>query len=498
MSEQDLIRVIDRAKSAKGSICVAVVGDVMLDRYVYGSVSRISPEAPIPVLNYAEERVVLGGAGNVVANLCGLGASVTFFARVGDDSEGAAVRRLLADLDGRACGSVEFVPLVKDFTTVKTRIVGDWRQQMLRLDKEICSPLSPEQENLVVLRLREKIGKGLRAVVLSDYGKGICSPSLCRKVISLAQEGGVPVYVDPKGVHWERYSGAELVTPNVKELSDIAGEKLRNADDAAVLGAARAVRERYAIRNLLVTRSEKGCTFLNEEQSFDVPSRAVDVYDVSGAGDTVIAAVVVFRSCGVGWHVCCQLANLAAQIVIAKAGTYAVSLSELRAAAGVLPRRRSYVPPHKTLALSELERVCARWREAGETIVFTNGCFDVLHAGHVDSLQRARGLGDHLIVGLNSDGSVQRLKGDGRPVNNQEFRVRVLEGLDCVDAIIVFDENTPEHILSVLRPNILAKGGDYTPEQVAGARFADSVVILPLVEGLSTTAILERGGARER
>lgn len=464
----------------------------MLDRYLYGSVERISPEAPIPVVKFQSERSVLGGAGNVVANLCGLGADVKCFAQLGGDPAAREVLKLVDAVNGSSRGSVELFPFHKETTTVKTRVIGNGRQQMMRLDHEDILPLDPELENELLSRLAEFAARRLNAVVLSDYGKGMCSFSLCRKVIELCRAHRIPVFVDPKGRDWQRYAGAELVTPNVKELSDAAGLPISNDDDEALVTQAQNIRSSFGLNNLLVTRSEKGSTFVSERECFDEPSQAVDVYDVSGAGDTVIAAVAFFRACGVDWRNCCRLSNAAAKVVIGKAGTYPISYRELKELCLSQAKAHPLSGGHKVLDAAAAVRRVKAWKEQGEKVVFTNGCFDVFHAGHVDSLTRARALGDRLIVGLNSDRSVKKLKGEARPINGELDRAAVLAALECVDVVVIFDEDTPERLLSLIRPDVLAKGGDYRPERIAGAAYAGRVEILPLLPGFSSTSIIDR------
>lgn len=491
MSEGTLAKIIERVERL--SPCtVAVVGDLMLDRYLYGSVERISPEAPIPVVKFQSERSVLGGAGNVVANLCGLGADVKCFAQLGGDPAAREVLKLVDAVNDLSRGSVELFPSHKETTTVKTRVIGNGRQQMMRLDHEDILPLDPELENELLSRLAEFAARRLNAVVLSDYGKGMCSFSLCRKVIELCRAHRIPVFVDPKGRDWQRYAGAELVTPNVKELSDAAGLPISNDDDEALVTQAQKIRSSFGLNNLLVTRSEKGSTFVSERECFDEPSQAVDVYDVSGAGDTVIAAVAFFRACGVDWRNCCRLSNAAAKVVIGKAGTYPISYRELKELCLSQAKAHPLSGGHKVLDAAAAVRRVKAWKEQGEKVVFTNGCFDVFHAGHVDSLTRARALGDRLIVGLNSDRSVKKLKGEARPINGELDRVAVLAALECVDVVVIFDEDTPERLLSLIRPDVLAKGGDYRPERIAGAAYAGRVEILPLLPGFSSTSIIDR------
>lgn len=491
MSEATLIKIVEQVERFSPRT-VAVIGDLMLDRYLYGSVERISPEAPIPVVKFQSERSVLGGAGNVVANLCGLGADVKCFAQLGGDPAAREVLKLVDAVNDLSRGSVELFPSYKETTTVKTRVIGNGRQQMMRLDHEDILPLDPELEDELLSRLAEFAARRLNAVVLSDYGKGMCSFSLCRKVIELCRAHRIPVFVDPKGRDWQRYAGAELVTPNVKELSDAAGLPISNDDDEALAAQARKVRSSFGLNNLLVTRSEKGSTFVSEWECFDEPSQAVDVYDVSGAGDTVIAAVAFFRACGVDWRSCCRLSNAAAKVVIGKAGTYPISYRELKELCLFQAKVHPLSGGHKVLDAAAAVRRVKEWKAQGKKVVFTNGCFDVFHAGHVDSLTRARALGDCLIVGLNSDRSVRKLKGEARPINGELDRATVLAALECVDVVVVFDEDTPERLLSLIRPDVLAKGGDYRPEQIAGAAYAGRVEILPLLPVFSSTSIIDR------
>jgi len=491
LSDGSLVNIVEQVERLSPRT-VAVIGDLMLDRYLYGSVERISPEAPIPVVKFQSERSVLGGAGNVAANLCGLGADVKCFAQIGDDLEAREVLKLADALNTTSRGSVELFPSPKETTTVKTRVIGNGRQQMMRLDHEDVSPLAPELEDELLSRLSELAARHLNAVILSDYGKGMCSFSLCRRVIELCRAHRIPVFVDPKGRDWQRYAGAELLTPNVKELSDAAGLPISNDDDEELAAQARKIRSSFGLNNLLVTRSEKGSTFVSEQECFDEPSQAVDVYDVSGAGDTVIAAVAFFRACGVDWRNCCRLSNAAAKVVIGKAGTYPISYRELKELCLSQAKAHPLPGARKVLDAAAAVRRVKEWKAQGKKVVFTNGCFDIFHAGHVDSLTRARSWGDCLIVGLNSDSSVRKLKGETRPINGELNRAAVLAALECVDAVVIFDEDTPERLLSLLRPDVLTKGGDYRPEQIAGAAYAGRVEILPLLPRLSSTSIIDR------
>jgi D-beta-D-heptose 7-phosphate kinase/D-beta-D-heptose 1-phosphate adenosyltransferase len=478
---------------------VAVVGDYMLDRYIYGDVGRISPEAPVPVVRLSEEKAVPGGAGNVVANLIGLGLSVTAVGRIGNDLYGD----ILLGIPLMKQADVSNI-LRTGSTIVKTRILGGGRQQMLRLDREeICPPGMAESENMLQ-SLLISIQNGVSNVIISDYGKGICTPFLCSRIIHMCKEHGVPVFVDPKGRDWLRYSGAFLVTPNVEELRLASGSEIKN-DDADIVRCGTDMLNKFGIENLLVTRSDKGATLINSSGFRHERANAVEVYDVSGAGDTMIAAVAAFYAGGMALSDCVSAANLASQIVVGKIGTYPIKSEDLIyeiMEAGPLRCGKSgsntgCEPEAKIMDWKTTEKICDELKKEGKKIIFTNGCFDILHAGHADLLNKARALGDCLIVGLNSDESVRRLKGTGRPVNRCADRARVLASMQAVDIVVVFGEDTPSELLSHIRPSLIVKGGDYRKEDIAGREYAGDTVIVPLLKGYSTTGIIASlGGFR--
>ena len=458
---------------------VVVVGDVMLDNYIYGDVNRISPEAPVPVLNVKEEKYVLGGAGNVSMNLRGLGLPVKIFGRIGNDQAG----KMVMDLFERAGVDASGIWFGGE-TILKTRLLGGGRQQMLRIDREEILHPGGEQINMTLNSIRTS--EELCSVILSDYGKGLLTEELCSGIISLCKHKDIPVFIDPKGIDWERYRGAYMVTPNLRELSEIARMKICNNDDA-VSKAGKEIRAQYGLSSLLVTRSEYGATLIDDKSVYHERARAIDVYDVSGAGDTMLATVAAFITAGIDACESIKLANTASQVVIGKTGTYPIKASELL---DCIDNAISKL--NKILTAEEALLKVASWKSKNEKVVFTNGCFDVFHPGHLDSLERSKKLGDRLIVGLNSDDSVRRLKGSERPINDERSRSRILDALSIVDCVVVFNEDTPEKLLSLLTPDIIAKGGDYTPEQVVGGQYAKEVVILPILEGYSTTGILRR------
>ena len=463
---------------------VAVIGDVMTDRYITGSVNRISPEAPVPVNLVQSERSVLGGAANTAANLSSLGCQVYMAGMRGDDRNGTLLAELLqkAGIDD---GGLLVSPGYQ--TTTKVRILGA-RQQMMRLDFEEKRSPSPEEERMLLTWLDGLLRSGLGAIVLSDYGKGMITKEVAQQVIQKGASYHVPVLVDPKGSDWTKYEGAYGITPNLKELSDCAGDEIPN-EEKAIETEGEAIRKKFHISHVFVTRSEKGITCLSDAGAIHRASVAQDVFDVSGAGDTVMAVTAAAISCKLPMETVLELANLAAGIAVSKVGTYQVKREELLKACGdreVLPRREG------SISWEEATRQVQAWKAKGHVVVFTNGCFDILHRGHVTYLEEAARLGDHLIVGLNSDASVKRLKGPSRPINGEQDRAFMLSALRCVDDVVIFGEDTPEELLSHIKPDILVKGGDYKPEEVAGRQYAGKVEILSFVDGYSTTGTIRK------
>lgn len=467
----------------------------MLDRYVYGAVSRISQEAPVPVVKLENENCTLGGAGNVACNLRDLGVGVSLITSIGDD-DGADELMKLAGAAGAETSGV--TRRSDNMTTVKTRVLGGSHKQMLRIDRERYKEPSPEVLSETSVALSRALDAGADAVVLSDYGKGFCSPEMCSAVISAARKRSVPVFVDPKGKDWSKYAGAFLVSPNMKELTDISGAEIANTDSEVVAAALRLL-EKYDVEHILVTRSDQGATLVGGGTVFHERCRGKEVFDVSGAGDTMISVAAAFATAGFTLAQSVAAANTASQLVIQKFGTATVTAAELLAAleTDIGGRVNEVTPAGKLATAAQAAASRLDWQSLGERVVFTNGCFDILHVGHLDSLRAARALGDRLIVGVNSDASVRRLKGENRPVNSAEDRVRMLSELAAVDLAVVFEENTPEKLLSLLRPDILVKGGDYRPEDVAGREFAGEVVILPLTRGYSTSGIIGKLGVKQ-
>lgn len=465
---------------------ILVIGDVMLDKYYFGDVSRISPEAPVPVAKVKKEKTTLGGAGNVAHNLAKLGCRVYLCGITGKDNNREQLIHMLEELE------IDYSGLwPTDIPTIaKLRIVGG-HQQMVRLDFEEVRPLASFVLTELEAWLRAAIGQDrVDGVVISDYGKGVCTPDFCRFIMETCHQAGIPVFVDPKGLDWEKYRGADYITPNMKELGEPLGLSVAN-EDAAVEQCAGQILAQFAIRNVVATRSEKGLSLIHRHHAVHFSTVAEEVFDVSGAGDTVVAVLAAGIAGGMEPGDAAQLANLAAGVVVGKMGTYPISRKELLQALQSLGKDPGYGGKLLSSFAAAAEQVEV-WRSRGDKIVFTNGCFDILHAGHVTYLAKARKLGDRLLVGINSDVSVRRLKGAQRPIVPENDRARLLAALECVDGVVMFSEDTPAELVRVVKPDVLAKGGDYSPEEVVGREDAGRVEILPFEPGKSTTGIIDK------
>ncbi|MCF7981065.1 MAG: bifunctional D-glycero-beta-D-manno-heptose-7-phosphate kinase/D-glycero-beta-D-manno-heptose 1-phosphate adenylyltransferase HldE [Pseudomonadales bacterium] len=466
---------IPRFKQAR----VIVIGDVMLDRYWYGGTSRISPEAPVPVVGVNQRDERPGGAANVSLNIAALGATTDLIGVVGDDEAAQSLSESLTSVDVKC----DFQTANTKPTITKLRVVSQ-NQQLLRLDfEELFDAADVDQ---FPAKLKNHIVKA-GALVLSDYGKGALQEP--QKLIALARAAKVPVLVDPKGTDFTKYRGATLITPNLKEFEAVVGV-CRTEQELVDRGIA--LLHELKIDALLVTRSEQGMTLLREgKPELHLPARAREVYDVTGAGDTVISVIASSLAAGSSLPQAVALANIAAGLVVAKLGTATVSVPELRRAV-----QREQGSERGVVSEDQLLMVIEDARAHGEKIVFTNGCFDIIHAGHVGYLEEAGSLGDRLIVAVNSDDSVSRLKGPGRPINPVERRMRVLAGLESVDWVVSFAEDTPENLLKKVRPDVLVKGGDYKMNEIVGADLVNSyggkVQVLSFIDELSTTAIVEK------
>ena len=458
---------------------VLVVGDLMLDRYWVGDASRVSPEAPVPIVVVSGQECRPGGAANVALNVVSLGAKCTLLGFTGQDEAGEQLRQSLS-----AAGvNCQFIELQDWRTPVKLRVLAN-SQQMIRLDFEEQPPQIGESERLALLLNRvEKYLKEAQALILEDYDKGVLQEP--QAVIAAANLNGVPVLVDPKAKPLSEYMNSDIVKPNEKEFADFAGVEKTEFPEIA-----RRICEELDIKNIIITLGGEGMSINDASISRHIPARPVDVFDVTGAGDTSAAVMGLGLALGISVHQLSELANLASSLVIGKLGTAPISAPELESGLKLMTIGRGVVDKHSLINLVE------EAKESGQRIVFTNGCFDILHAGHVTYLEEAAKLGDRLIVALNKDESVSRLKGLGRPIVKYESRALVISGLGAVDWVVGFDEDTPERLLEEIKPDVLVKGGDYSEERVVGGDFVrgygGSVNVLTLVEDLSTSEIVDR------
>lgn len=464
-----------------------VLGDVMLDRFVYGSVKRISPEAPVPIMAIRHHADMPGGAGNVVRNLAALGAGSTILGVIGDDSWGQSLSEQFRKIPSLRSGLV-----VDDSreTTVKTRYVAEG-QQVLRADRETLFPLSPDIESQLLTAYRTALGDS-DIVILSDYGKGVLSEAVVGAAISMARSAGKQVIVDPKAKTFDRYRGATLLKPNRSELQAACGFECET--DEQVEEACREIINRGDCEMMVVTRGQDGMSVVSSHgPAVHLRTTAREIFDVSGAGDTVAATLALALAAGAGIQEACSLANVAAGIVVGKRGTAIVTRGEITAA--LRPFENS-LEQHKFFSYDRVVQLAKDWRAEGLKVAFTNGCFDLLHPGHVALIDRARRTADRLIVGLNADASVRKMKGPARPVQGEIARATVLASLKSVDAVVIFGEDTPLKLIEGLMPDVLVKGADYALDQVVGADFVTKrggkVILADLVSGHSTSGTVQR------
>jgi D-beta-D-heptose 7-phosphate kinase/D-beta-D-heptose 1-phosphate adenosyltransferase len=437
----------------------------MLDRFVYGGVQRISPEAPVAVVKVVDSQAMPGGAGNVARNVVALGARCFLLTVIGKDAAGDELRGLLQTLPNLTWNAVTDQTRP---TTIKTRFVAA-NQQILRVDEEVDDPLSGDVAHALVAHA-ENILREVDVVVLSDYSKGVLTPVVTAAVIAAARASQIPVIVDPKGRDYRKYSGASLVKPNLKELQEVTGVDARTDED--VERATKVLLSHTNVDAVLVTRSEQGISYVRRDGgSVHLRTTAREVFDIAGAGDTVVATLAVAMGVGIDPTRAAQLANIAGGIAVGKVGTAAVEPRELLEA---MRREQRGSLLDKLGEPEDIIALARRWRDEGRRVGFTNGCFDLIHPGHVSLLAQAAARCDRLVVGLNSDASTRRLKGPERPIQDELSRPLVLAALRGVDAVVVFDEDTPESLITMLRPDVLIKGADYTASQVVGAEFVQS------------------------
>jgi len=456
---------------------ILVVGDLMLDHYIWGSCERISPEAPVQVVKINNETYTLGGAGNVVRNLLSLGANVSVASVLGDDEAGKKIKEKLAELNVKD----ELILTEKGReSSIKSRIMAS-HQQVVRIDKESVVKINLEDE--LVLKVKENLAN-FKAVLLSDYGKGVLSEKVCQEIINECVRLNIPVLIDPKGSDYSKYKNATLLTPNKKEASEATNLKIK--DKAELEKAIKQLKDELNLTYSIITISEEGIA-LYDDRLHIFAAKAKEVFDVTGAGDTVLATLGYMLANGADIKEAIKIANLAAAVVVAKIGSATASFSEIEQ---LLNSSFGANFEHKLKSVEELEEILSQ--KGKKKVVFTNGCFDILHRGHITYLQEAAQLGAHLIIGLNSDASVRRLKGETRPIVSEEDRAALLSALQCVDGVVLFEEDTPAELLAYLRPNILVKGGDYKKEDIVGRESVDEVEVLSFKEGYSTSDIVKK------
>lgn len=455
-----------------------VVGDLMIDHYVKGECSRISPEAPVQVVDVKYEENRLGGACNVAHNLSALGAKVQLCGVVGEDEQAIKLCSLIQE---KGIGSELIFTSPQRMTTQKSRILVS-NQQILRIDREKKQAIEQELLDAMFKAIQSKI-KEFDALILSDYGKGVLTFEMTQRLILLAQMHHKIILCDPKGSDYSKYRGATLLTPNKKEAFEATGIEIVDKD--SLLKALEKLKKECELAYSMITLSEDGIGILDQEMEI-IPTQAQEVYDVTGAGDTVISALAFALASGKTIHQACRFANTAAAVVVAKVGSAVANQEEILS----FQKSANNIIDFKIITLDQLPRT--------KNLVFTNGCFDILHRGHVQYLQKAKALGDMLVVGLNSDASVRKIKGEDRPINPQEDRAYLLASLECVDYVIIFDELTPYELIREISPQILVKGADYEGKEVVGSEFAQEVRLIDFVEGKSTTNVIEKikGGNR--
>ena len=450
---------------------ILVVGDLMIDHYIYGRCERISPEAPVQVVEIEKEKDLLGGAGNVVNNLLAFGAEVTLASVIGDDRAGEWIEKRVEQKGIKSLLLKESRP-----TTQKSRVIAS-NQQIVRIDREEKHDIGLQSQEKILEFIAQN---SFDVILLSDYAKGVLTPSLVQAIISLRKAF---VFIDPKGKDYKKYSGADLITPNKKEATEASGIEI--VDDATLQSAGEFLKSRFHIKNVIITLSQDGMAIFDEGMH-KIPTFARDVYDVTGAGDTVLAALGFGIASGLSLYEAARFANLAAGVVVGKVGAATATLEEIEEyekAAEVEVCIKSF---------DQIKKIAAKLHKEGKKIVFTNGCFDILHLGHVKYLQKAKELGDVLIVGINTDKSVQRLKGKSRPINPEFDRAYIVASLKPVDYVVLFEEDTPYNLIKIIKPDILVKGADYKGKEVVGSDIASKTVLVDFIDGRSTTKIVEK------
>jgi D-beta-D-heptose 7-phosphate kinase / D-beta-D-heptose 1-phosphate adenosyltransferase len=460
---------------------ILVIGDLMIDQYLWGSCDRISPEAPVQVITINNENIVLGGAGNVINNLHSLQAIVDVISVIGECEASKKLNILLSKINV----NTKYLVTQKDrITSKKSRIISA-QQQVVRYDRESIAEIS-EKSQEAIIKIFEKIVNNYDTILLSDYGKGVLTSNLTQALISIANKNYKKILVDPKGLNFSKYKGAYLLTPNKKEASEATNINIK--DNSSLTEALINLKEQCNLEISLITLSDEGVAIFDDELRIH-PTVAREVYDVTGAGDTVLASLGFALSCNKDIDEAVQFANLASGVVVGKIGSATVTLDEIIEYESSLEKSSSEAFIKTS---TEISSIVKSLKNKGRKIVFTNGCFDILHVGHIKYLEAAKNLGDILIIGLNSDNSVRRIKGNNRPINNQNDRAYILASLEIIDYVVIFDKDTPIDLIKIIHPDILTKGGDYKNKKVIGENFAKELKIIDFFDGKSTTKTIKK------
>ena len=460
---------------------ILVIGDLMIDHYLWGSCDRISPEAPVQVVNVKKESSVLGGAGNVINNLVTLGSVVDVISVIGNDSVANELKSLLEKID---VPTSNLVVENNRKTSKKSRLIAS-QQQVLRYDMESIDDINENSHKQIIQTLEKNIDK-YSSIILSDYGKGVLTTNLTKEIIKIANKNNIKVLVDPKGKDYSKYKGSYTLTPNKKEAMEATNIDIK--DESSLIEALKSLKTQCELEVSLITLSEQGIAIFDDELTIK-PTVAREVYDVTGAGDTVIASIAFALGNDLDIKDAVYFANLAAGVVVGKIGSATTTLDEIYEYEYSLHKSNS---TSHIKTFDEIKTLASKLHSQGKKIVFTNGCFDILHVGHVKYLEVAKSYGDVLILGLNADSSVRKLKGPTRPINTQDDRAYILASLESVDYVVIFEEETPYELIKLIKPHVLVKGGDYEGKEVVGQDIADELKLVQFVDGKSTTNTIKR------
>lgn len=460
---------------------ILVIGDLMIDHYLWGSCDRISPEAPVQVVNVKKESSVLGGAGNVINNLVALGSVVDVISVIGNDSVANELKSLLEKID---VPTSNLVVENNRKTSKKSRLIAS-QQQVLRYDMESIDDINENSHKQIIQTLEKNIDK-YSSIILSDYGKGVLTTNLTKEIIKIANKNSIKVLVDPKGKDYSKYKGSYTLTPNKKEAMEATNIDIK--DENSLIEALKSLKTQCELEVSLITLSEQGIAIFDDELTIK-PTVAREVYDVTGAGDTVIASIAFALGNNLDIKDSIYFANLAAGVVVGKIGSATTTLDEIYEYEYSLHKSNS---TSHIKTFDEIKTLASKLHSQGKKIVFTNGCFDILHVGHVKYLEVAKSYGDVLILGLNADSSVKKLKGPTRPINTQDDRAYILASLESVDYVVIFEEETPYELIKLIKPHVLVKGGDYEGKEVVGQDIADELKLVQFVDGKSTTNTIKR------